>query len=355
MHQIMNLSRERLAVIFNAIKSMRVLVVGDIILDHYLWGNVSRISPEAPVPVLDFNKESYMPGGAANVARNITAFGACCAIYSVTGKDSALGKVKQLLLYGGVDTQGISTHKTRHTSIKTRIIANQQQIVRVDRETRVELEASVTIRLVDKINDAMEEADAVIIEDYGKGVISQYLIDELTSSGNQLGKWVSMDPKPVHRLDIKNTSLITPNRKEAFELVGRSDTGAKCDPLKDTALLDVAALLLARIHSRYLLITLGNQGMLLCEKQGEPIHIPTIAKEVYDVSGAGDTVIAAFTLAVVAGASPIEAVILANHAAGVVVGKIGASTATEREIIDSFQKQRSITVDIGCTLETECV
>ncbi|MHB9009005.1 MAG: bifunctional heptose 7-phosphate kinase/heptose 1-phosphate adenyltransferase, partial [Limisphaerales bacterium] len=179
-------------------------------------------------------------------------------------------------------------------------------------------------------------ADAVIVGDYGKGVVSQELLDGLKQRCRARGVWLSVDPKPVHQLDLSGLSLITPNRKEAFELAGVDDGNRAADPLKDAALLRVVERLLARLKPAVLLVTLGEQGMLLCQNRQPVVHIPTVAREVFDVSGAGDTVIASFTLAIAAGASPLEAADFSNHAAGVVVGKVGTATVTPDELLASL-------------------
>jgi D-beta-D-heptose 7-phosphate kinase/D-beta-D-heptose 1-phosphate adenosyltransferase len=181
-------------------------------------------------------------------------------------------------------------------------------------------------------------ADAVIVGDYGKGVVTQPLLEELKRRCRARGVWLSLDPKPVHPLDLKGLSLITPNRKEAFELAGLADGSRSGNPLDDARLLNVAAQLLEELKPALLLITLGDQGMLLCQRGQPPFHIPTVAQEVFDVSGAGDTVIASFTLAIAAGASPVEAAIFSNHAAGVVVGKVGTATVTPEDLLASFAR-----------------
>jgi D-beta-D-heptose 7-phosphate kinase/D-beta-D-heptose 1-phosphate adenosyltransferase len=319
----------------------RLLVAGDLMLDQFIWGSVSRISPEAPVPVLDFSRESYMPGGAANVARNLSALGAKPVIFGAVGRDAAANKLRVLLEEQQVDCGGLLTVPARHTSIKTRIIAHQQQVVRVDRETRADLEPRASARLLAALEARLADVDAVIVGDYGKGVVTQPFLNHLKQVCRARGIWLSLDPKPVHHLDLKGLSLITPNRKEAFELAGLADSGRSADPLQDAALLRVADQLLAELQPALLLITLGDQGMLLCQRGQKPFCIPTVAQEVFDVSGAGDTVIASFTLAVAAGASPVEAAIFSNHAAGVVVGKVGTATVTPAELLASFQKIRS--------------
>lgn len=316
----------------------RVLVLGDVMLDQFIWGNVNRISPEAPVPVVEFERESFMPGGAANVARNLTVFGAGTELLGVCGNDPAGEQLHALLSANAVDCRGLLPVPGRMTTKKTRVIAQQQQVARVDRETRADIDAATRGKLLKVLEHQLPKADALIIGDYGKGVVTQPLLDELKRRCRARGIWLSVDPKPVHQLDLAGLSLITPNRKEAFELAGVTDGRRQGDPLKDASLLGVAEHLLGSLRPALLLITLGDQGMLLCQRGQAPFHIPTMAQEVFDVSGAGDTVIASFTLAIVAGASPLEAAIFSNHAAGVVVGKVGTATVTPEELLASFER-----------------
>lgn len=326
----------RLRALLKRATQRRILVLGDVMLDQFIWGNVARISPEAPVPIVEFERESFIPGGAANVARNLAALGAQTSIYSVVGDDRAGEQLENLLTAQAVGCRHLLRHPQRPTSIKTRIVAHRQQVVRVDRESREGLDTAATRGLLAAISRDLEQCDAVIVGDYGKGVVSQTLLNSLKDLCQRQGVWLSLDPKPVHRLDLRRLSLITPNRKEAFELAELNDTTREKDPLSDAGLLRVAQKLLQDLEPALLLITLGEQGMLLCQREREPIHIPTVAQEVFDVSGAGDTVIACFTLAIASGASPIEAAILSNHAAGVVVGKVGTAVVTPREILGSF-------------------
>lgn len=317
-------------------RQRRILVVGDVMLDQFIWGGVTRISPEAPVPVVDFHRESFMPGGAANVARNLTSLETRTDIFGVVGRDTAAQQLVALLKEQRVGCHGLVASPARHTSIKTRIVAHQQQVVRVDRETRVPLTDALTARLLAALAPELARADAVVVGDYGKGVITQKLLDGLQKLCRAKGVWLSLDPKPVHALNLAGLSLITPNRKEAFELAQVPDDTRTTDPLQDKNLLRVTERLLGELRPALLLITLGDQGMLLCQRGQPPFHIPTVAQEVFDVSGAGDTVIATFTLAVAAGASPVEAAILSNHAAGIVVGKMGTATVTPEELLASF-------------------
>jgi len=318
-----------------------VLVLGDVMLDQFIWGGVSRISPEAPVPVVDFERESFMPGGAANVARNLTALNVPTEIFGAVGSDDAGRRLKTLLKEQKIGCSGLVTHAARHTSVKTRVVAHKQQMVRIDRETRDGLDGKLTGHLLAGLKSKLAKAAAVIVGDYGKGVVTQPLLNEIKSLCHERGIWLSFDPKPVHHLNLSCLSLITPNRKEAFELANLPDpavAGRHVYPLADKNLMLVAERLLNELRPVVLLITLGESGMLLCQRGQKPFHIPTVAQEVFDVSGAGDTVIATFTLAVAAGASPVEAAILSNHAAGIVVGKIGTATATPQELLKSFMR-----------------
>ena len=277
-----------------------------------------------------------MPGGAANVARNLTSLQVPTEIFGAIGNDDAAHQLKKLLREQKIICDGLVTNSARHTSVKTRIVAHKQQVVRIDRETRDGLDEKLSAQLLGALKTALKNADAIIVGDYGKGVVTQPLLDEIKSLCRARGVWLSFDPKPVHHLNLSNLSLITPNRKEAFELADLPDETKNPNPLADKNLMLVAERLLNELHPAVLLITLGEFGMLLCQRGQKPFHIPTIAQEVFDVSGAGDTVIATVTLAIAAGASPAEAAILSNHAAGIVVGKIGTATTTQEELLQSF-------------------
>jgi D-beta-D-heptose 7-phosphate kinase/D-beta-D-heptose 1-phosphate adenosyltransferase len=332
------LSASRAQQILSAAAKTRVLVLGDVMLDQFIWGSVARISPEAPVPVVDFERESFMPGGAANVARNLTAFNVQAELFGAIGLDDAAGQLKKLLAQQKIGCTGLVQNSARHTSVKTRIVAHKQQVVRIDRETRDGLEAKLTGKLLAQLKSKLANAAAVIVGDYGKGVVTQPLLNEIKTLCRTRGVWLSVDPKPVHQLNLSALSLITPNRKEAFELAALPDDTRHSNPLADKNLMLTAERLLHELRPAVLLITLGELGMLLCQRGHKPFHIPTVAQEVFDVSGAGDTVIATFTLAIAAGASPLEAAILSNHAAGIVVGKLGTATTTPQELLRSFQR-----------------
>jgi D-beta-D-heptose 7-phosphate kinase/D-beta-D-heptose 1-phosphate adenosyltransferase len=330
------LSASRARHILSAASKTRVLVLGDVMLDHFIWGSVARISPEAPVPVVDFERESFMPGGAANVARNLTSLKVPAELFGAIGNDSAAQQLKKLLAEQKIACTGLVANTARHTSVKTRIVAHKQQVVRIDRETRDGLDAKLTGQLLAQLKSKLPRADAVIVGDYGKGVVTQPLLNEIKSLCRARGVWLSLDPKPVHQLNLSGLSLITPNRKETFELANLLDETRNANPFADKNLMLAAQRLLIELHPAALLITLGELGMLLCQRGQKPFHIPTVAQEVFDVSGAGDTVIATFTLAIAAGASPLEAAILSNHAAGIVVGKIGTAITTPVELLKSF-------------------
>jgi rfaE bifunctional protein kinase chain/domain len=316
----------------------RVLVIGDAMLDHFIWGTVGRISPEAPVPVVDFERENLMPGGAANVARNLRALEVPVELFGIVGEDTAAQQLRQLLQAQHIGCRGLLPSPKRLTSVKTRIVAHKQQVVRIDRETRDGMDEALCQKLVRSIQGKLSGVAGVIVGDYGKGVVTQSLLNQVKALCRARGVWLSVDPKPVHSLDLSDLSLITPNRREAFELAKVPDDTRNPDPLADSNLMIVAERLLANLKPAVLLITLGEFGMLLCERGRKPYHIPTVAQEVFDVSGAGDTVIATFTLAIAAGASALEAAILSNHAAGIVVGKLGTATTSAEELAGSFMR-----------------
>jgi D-beta-D-heptose 7-phosphate kinase/D-beta-D-heptose 1-phosphate adenosyltransferase len=317
----------------------RIVVIGDVMLDHFIWGTVARISPEAPVPVVELTRESFMPGGAANVARNLTSLGVPTELFGLAGKDLAAEHLKRLLDDHQIGCRGLLADAARTTSVKTRVVAHKQQVVRIDRESRDGLSEVHEKRLLATLEPMLPTLAAVVVGDYGKGVVTQSLLDRLKELCRRRGIWLSLDPKPVHHLDLTHLSLLTPNRKEAFELAGLRDESRHSDPLADPGLMKMAEHLLTQLQPAVLLITLGELGMLLCQRGHKPFHIPTVAQEVFDVSGAGDTVIASFTAAIAAGASPVEAALLSNHAAGLVVGKVGTATVTPEELIASFSRR----------------
>ena len=229
----------------------KILVVGDVMLDEFMWGSVRRISPEAPVPVVQLERESFMPGGAANVARNLAALGIPTELFSIIGRDPAGKKLKQLLLEANVQAEGCICSDSRITTVKTRIIAHQQQVVRLDRDSVGQPGKRAACQLMKRLEQGIDTADALIIGDYGKGIVTQSLLNWLKEICRAHGVWLSVDPKPAHVLDLSGVSLLTPNRKEAFELAGVSDSSRSDDPLKDEQLMMVAERLHGSIRRRF--------------------------------------------------------------------------------------------------------
>ena len=343
----MHLPPGRLNAILERFSSTRILVVGDLMLDEFLWGKVTRISPEAPVPVVDVQKSRYFPGGAANVARNLRSLGAQVGIAGVIGEDHEGEELLELLVAEGMQTKGVLPSDDRRTTHKLRICAitrqvhehleieDQQQIVRVDNESRAPLPAAKKKALLDVIRAEIRGHDAVILEDYAKGLIDQELVTSIISDATAAGKIIAIDPNPTNPIDWSGGTVLKPNRREAFLAAQLPYSN------EEEALLKAAAALQKRHATKQLLITLGEAGMLLLEAGEKPYHTPTRAQEVFDVSGAGDTAIAAYTLALASGATGIEAAEIANHAAGVVVGKLGTATLTVDELRAMFEKSRA--------------
>jgi D-beta-D-heptose 7-phosphate kinase/D-beta-D-heptose 1-phosphate adenosyltransferase len=327
---------ERLQQLLGIAAGRRLLVVGDVMLDEFVWGRVSRISPEAPVPVVEVERETCYPGGAANVARNLRPFCAGVHLCGLTGEDSHAEKLRGLLVDELISTDALVADGGCSTIVKTRIIARQQQVVRVDRERRSPVPVDVLERACGVVAELLPTVDAVIFEDYGKGFLGQELKNRVTHLAHASGKYLSADPNPTNPLDWRGVDLLKPNRSEAFAMAGIRDPGASAHPLQDAPLLEVGALLLKKWELPGLLVTLGEHGMIMFLRDAAPYHTPTRAREVFDVSGAGDTAIALHTLAVCAGATPAEAAEISNHASGVVVAKLGTATLTAKELVEAF-------------------
>ncbi len=332
---------DRIQHLLEQARKRRLLVVGDVMLDEFVWGKVSRISPEAPVPVVEVQRESSYPGGAANVARNLREFCATVHISGLVGQDAQARRLADLLREEGIATDGIIEAGHFETIVKTRIIARQQQVVRVDREKKGALPAEVVELAAERISALLPEVDAIIFEDYNKGFLTQELVDRVSAAASAAGKVITADPNPGNPLQWRGVTTIKPNRSEAFAMARRSDAGAADEPLKDEALLEVGQILLDKLAVPSLLITLGEHGMILFDRSAPPYHTPTRAQEVFDVSGAGDTAIALFTLALSAGATLQEAAEISNHASGVVVGKLGTATLTVDELLASLEKDHA--------------
>ncbi|MEI6338819.1 MAG: PfkB family carbohydrate kinase [Verrucomicrobiota bacterium] len=328
---------ERIQYLLQQARLQCLLVIGDVMLDEFVWGKVSRISPEAPVPVVEVQRESSYPGGAANVARNLLPFCKSVQISGLVGCDSPAARLKTLLTEEGIDTGGLIENPEMPTIVKTRIIARQQQVVRVDRERRVAVSASALDAACRHIESLLPSVDGVIFEDYGKGFLSQDFVNRVSDMAARSQKIITADPNPGNPLVWKGITTLKPNRSEAFAMAGQTDSGAADDPLADAPLLEIGKSLLEKFRISSLLVTLGEHGIILFDRDQPPYHTPTRAQEVFDVSGAGDTTIALYTLALCAGATLQEAAEIANHAAGVVVGKLGTATLTPAELVESFQ------------------
>jgi len=330
---------ERAKELLREFPDKRVLVIGDLMLDEFVWGRVSRISPEAPVPVVEVIRESYYPGGAANVARNVREFTPSVFVMGLIGEDSYARKLRELLDQNGISLEAVQNEPSFQTIVKTRIIARQQQVVRVDRERPQSLSDEAQARCVEKVRELLPELDAVIFEDYGKGLLQQNFVDNVAALTKGAGKLITADPNLHNRLVWRGITAVKPNRSEAFAAANQPWREPEPDPLQDSQLLFVGAELLRIWQPELLLITLGEQGMILFDQVNPPFHVPSRAREVYDLSGAGDTAIGLFTLALASGASPIEAAEISNHASSVVVGKLGTATLTPDELLESFHQR----------------
>ncbi|MFP6580932.1 MAG: PfkB family carbohydrate kinase [Candidatus Hydrogenedentota bacterium] len=330
---------ERVQRLIYKFPSQRIAVVGDLMLDRYIWGSASRISQEAPVPVVAVNRQTAAPGGAANVLRNLSSLGAQPLAFGVIGQDAAGDELVSLLKEQRVDTSGILRSATRLTSEKTRIIAEHQQVVRVDNERIEAIADADRATLIASLRSAVNDGriGSIIIEDYAKGMVSTELLSEVTALGKEQDIPVALDPHPGNHATATGLTVMTPNRAEAFAMAGVYPRPSVLPVEDDTALLDVVGQLQDTWDPKYLMITLGAHGMALFQNDHPVHHIPTQAREVFDVSGAGDTVIASFMLSVLAGASPAEAAAISNHAAGVVVAKVGTATVTREELMDAFE------------------
>jgi D-beta-D-heptose 7-phosphate kinase/D-beta-D-heptose 1-phosphate adenosyltransferase len=307
-----------------------ILVIGDLMIDQYIWGRVKRISPEAPVPVVEVTEENLLLGGAANVAHNVLSLGGRVFIAGTIGKDENGKILINKLRENGFDTDGVVQDGKRPTTVKTRVLAHSQQVVRFDREEKNEIQQSTLSLLLEYVRSCLPKIKGIVISDYCKGLITKKLVKTLLElAGKKV--FIAVDPKIGHFDYYRGVDLITPNTNEASFAAG-------IDISDDKTLLSAGNLLMKKLRCGSVTITRGDEGMTLFEKSGKITHIPTCAQEVYDVSGAGDTVIATLTLCKAAGAPLSDAAIVANHAAGVVVGKIGTATVTQQDILKSMKK-----------------
>lgn len=302
----------------------RIAVLGDMMLDVYLWGKVTRISPEAPVPVVNVNRRTSCLGGAANVMRNVATLNARAHAFGTVGDDATADELLAALGEYRIGCDGVERDSSRRTTEKRRVIAGAQQLCREDYEDVHPVDDAIRRRMVNRIIDLIRkgELDAVIFEDYRKGMLSEWMLEEVIAEARRAEVVTALDPKPGSMKPVRGITVMKPNRVEAFALAGVED-GPGGDPAQDAALSEAAAKLMESWQPEHLLISLAAQGMALYDRSLRPQVIPTRAREVFDVSGAGDTVTATFALSLVSGATPVEAAELANLAAGVVVGKMG--------------------------------
>ena len=318
--------------ILSEFKKKKILVIGDLILDRYIWGKVKRISPEAPVPVVEVTDEQFLLGGASNVANNILSLGGHATIVGLAGNDRAGEILMEMLEKKGIQC-GCVFLSRRPTTVKTRVIAHNQQVVRFDKEVIDKIDGKALRELRGYILNNLQSHDAVIISDYKKGVVSSELVRDIVKYSRQKNIFVSVDPKVGHFHYYKNVSLITPNVMEASIASGIEIKDEK-------SLINAGESLLKKLSCTAVLITRGEHGISLFKRK-KVTHIPTVARNVYDVTGAGDTVIATFTIAYAAGATMEEAAVIANHSAGIVVGEVGTAVATQEKLIESFKTFRS--------------
>ncbi len=323
------LTKNRVNEILQSLRERNVVVLGDVMLDEFVWGDVTRISPEAPVPVVDVRRESIHLGGAANVLANLIALGARGSVVGVVGNDDAGKRLRNGLRELGADANdNLIADEGRPSTIKTRIIAHSQLVVRADRESRTPVNSQIEEQIVARLKDALRDANAFVVSDYDKGVVTPRILAEILPFAYERVP-VLIDPKLRNFNFYRPATLVTPNHHEALRM---SDTEDHSDDGSHRA----ATVIRNKLGCDAVLITRGDRGMMLLEADGEPVYVNTAAREVYDVTGAGDTVIAALAGALATGASMLEAAALANHAAGIVVGKVGTATATAAELITTF-------------------
>ncbi len=324
--------------VVNKFGALQVGVIGDLILDSYIWGDANRISPEAPVPVVHVKRRNHALGGAANVINNICCLGAKCRAYGVVGNDRNGEELVAMAAELGSAVDGVIVDEERCTTVKTRLLAGAQQVVRIDEENVHPLSDEIRSALIEKVKQDIDAGllHGLIFEDYAKGVLNRDMVQELADYARSKGVLTAMDPHPRHQMNIKNLTFITPNRAEAFALGGVYFRDGVLPVTDDEPLMEVGRILTERWSPEMLLITLGAHGMALFRKGADIFHIPTKAKDVFDVSGAGDTVISTLMLSLLAECDGEDAAVVANHAAGVVVGYVGTVPIQRQQLIDSF-------------------
>ncbi|MDX2041623.1 MAG: D-glycero-beta-D-manno-heptose-7-phosphate kinase [Acidobacteriota bacterium] len=323
------MNQQRAQEILGQFPNHKLIVLGDLMLDEFIWGEVRRISPEAPVPVVEVKRESWHLGGAGNVVSNLIELGAKALPIGIIGDDEAGGLMRRKFAERGAATDGLIIEDSRPTTRKTRIVAHSQQMVRADREDRSPISADIEDRVIAVFKTALCEAEAVIISDYDKGLLTPRVLEAVISATRAAGKIVCLDPKIKNFLSYQNVDVITPNQPEAERASG-------IEIVDDASLIAAAHRIRELLICANVLITRGEHGMSLLDAEDRLTHIPTVAREVYDVTGAGDTVIATLALAMATGASVADAAVIANHAAGVVVAKVGTATVTPTELAETL-------------------
>lgn len=319
---------KKLESLLDKFKDRKILVIGDVMLDKYVFGKVNRISPEAPVQIVEVEKEIYVPGGAANVSNNISSLGATAYLIGVTGNDSARERLLDALEKNSIEAELI-IDQSRPTTQKERIMGQNQQLLRIDRESKAFIDNFIEEMLIEKIKNLAYQIDGIVLSDYAKGVITEHMSKYIISLARGMKKPIVVDPKPKHKNFYANATLITPNAKEASEMTGIEEK-------TERDLISIGNELMRGLNSN-VLITRGEKGMTVFDKEGKIVEIPTKAKQVYDVTGAGDTVTAIVALALASGADLRSAAEIANHGAGIVVGKVGTATVRVDELKKSLE------------------
>jgi len=318
--------KARLITIVNKFDKAKVLVIGDVMMDEYIWGDVSRISPEAPVPVVKVIKESFIPGGVANVVRNINSLRGRVYLVGTIGNDLLGKRLKKTLTKNGASTRGLIIDRSRPTTRKTRIIAHGQQVVRIDKEKADSVTSPIRNRLMSALEKFINRVDIIIVSDYGKGIITPSMLKKIFSLAGKHKKRVVIDPKVGHFKDYRGATILTPNKNEARVALGGILT-------EEESIHSIGKKLLRELDLKALLVTRGAEGMSLFQKDRKAIDIPTVAQEVYDVTGAGDTVTALLALGLATGADFLSSARIANFAAGIVVREVGAATVSKKELL----------------------
>lgn len=324
-------TEKRLFELFDKMKNKHIVVIGDLMIDRYVWGSVNRISPEAPVPVVEVTHESERLGGAANVGSNIVSLGGRCTLIGVSGNDSNADVLRKLIGELKMNSSGVITDNSRMTTVKTRVIAQNQHVVRIDNEQKHDISSDITDQILSYLERDIQAIDGIILEDYNKGVLTKELIQRVIELANKHNKLITVDPKLNHFFEYKNVSVFKPNLKEISEGLGRNIKS-------ESEVMSAGRELQKRLNAKHVLITRSEKGMSLFSGNTDYFHIPTHAREVADVSGAGDTVIATLTLALAGGATPEEASSLSNLGGGLVVGEVGIVPASPEKIIEFWRE-----------------